>query len=68
MTEQLRIEGAEVPYVVGRIRATTALAGKRGIAECRAVLAAASTAKCHRGCLSSTPVMSTPASSLYTCS
>lgn len=40
MTEQLRLEGTEVPSRPFRLPAATVLAGKNGVAACRAVLAA----------------------------
>lgn len=39
------LEGIEAPYVVGRLHPATVLAGRRWLAECRAILAAAEKSK-----------------------
>lgn len=39
MSGQMRLEGTDVPVVVGRIRPATVALGRRGIAENRAILA-----------------------------
>lgn len=41
MPEQLRLEGTEVPRVLFRPGPAAVLVGRAGIAECRAILAAA---------------------------
>jgi hypothetical protein len=42
VSEQLRLEGTEVPSRPSRLRPATCALGKHWVAECRAVLAAAS--------------------------